>query len=570
MYTDDDGKFEIELENLSPGGPFEMMICSEDGDRKKLSEVYVGDVFVCAGQSNMELPMQRVRERFPEEFQTGGCEEVHLYKVKECMEFSEELENHKQAEWMACVKENLEEVSAISYFLGKYLYEKHKIPIGIIDLSLGGTPIEAWMSREGIAHDSELLKIRRQYQNQSYRESILRKQEMEEKEWYENLERQRKNVGDLPWKEIKIPGYFLGQGLDNFCGALRLKKTFFADVEMAKEQAVLRFGTLVDSDKMYINGVKVGQTGYCFPPRRYEISKGVLKEGENELLIELICRDGKGRVTPGKKYEIVGESEQAISLDGIWKYQVTASCSPAPVQDFINRKPTGLFQGMVSPCLPYTVKGVVWYQGESNDSAPEKYRDLLQRMIKDWRKRWKQSRLPFVIVQLPNCAVDIAPGEAWPMIREAQKKAEQLPDVAVTVNLDLGEENDLHPTNKKGVAYRVFLAIEKLIYNENLVWCGPQLLGYEKQEKEIILQFETCDGKELCTIEDKEPEEFEIAGEDGQFIFVPAVLEKNQIRIVCDMVQEVKQVRYAWSEAPKNGLLCNQAGLLSSPFCIEI
>lgn len=566
--ADNNGRFEIELEELTAGGPFIMRFCAEDGMEKEIREVYVGDVFVCSGQSNMELPMRRVKVKYPEEYQNGGCAGVHLYKVKECVEFSFPLEDHKEAGWSKCTGENLAEISAFSYFFGKYLHEKTGNPVGIINLSLGGTPAEAWTSKEGLAPYPELLEIRKQYQSREYRNQIVKNQEQAEEKWYSELEKQVNSAPDNVWKEMQIPCYFSEQGLEHFCGQLWLKKKFYVDKDTAGKRALLNFGTLVDSDRMYINNIFVGETTYCYPPRRYEIQENILKEGENELLIRLTCRDGKGRVTPGKVHEIVSETGVHIPLDGTWKYQIKGECEPAPVQNFINHKPTGLFQGMTAPCLSYKVKGVVWYQGESNDCNPDSYEMLLKGMIEDWRMHWKQEKLPFIVIQLPNCAVDIAGNHAWSIIRNAQKQAEQLEDVAVTVNLDLGEDNDLHPLRKKDAAYRAFLAAEKLIYKENVVCAGPELVQYKKTETEILLQFDTKDGKPICIKDEKELKEFEVAKENGEFYFTQAELEGNIVRVKCD-AKAIKKLRYAWSDAPQNGLLCNQSGLLTSPFCIE-
>lgn len=568
--ADKNGRFETAAENLTAGGPFVLELLSGNGAYVKVPEVYVGEVFVCAGQSNMELPMRRVKVRYPEEFAAGGCGSLHLYKVTECVEFGEELEEHRQACWSVCTGENLAETSAMSYFFGKILHENKGIPVGIINLSLGGTPAEAWTSRDGLKAYPGMLEIRKQYQSAAFREQILKEQEQAEAAWYQALEKQEKETEQVPWQTMQVPGSFDERGLKNFCGLLWLRKKFTADAETAGKKALLRFGTLVDSDQMYINGVQVGETGYCYPPRRYDIPEGLIQEGENELLIRLICRDGKGRITEGKDHDIITETGAQIALEGLWEYQIRAVSKPAPVQNFINRKPTGLFQGMVSPCLPYTVKGVVWYQGESNDAEPECYEALLKGMITDWRNHWRQDRLPFIVMQLPNCGIDIAPGESWCIIREAQRRAGELQDVAVTVNLDLGEDNDLHPLNKKDAAYRAFLAAEHLIYKQDIVSEGPKVTKIQKQGNYLELFFDTGDQKPLCTKEQEEPEGFEIQDADGRFYKVSAHAAGEKVTLDCKEAEQVKSVRYAWSKTPGKHLLYNSTGLPAGPFKIEI
>lgn len=594
--ADRDGRFEVVFSKLEEGGAFRLTVKSDQEEQVVVEQVFVGEVFVCAGQSNMELPMRRVRERFPEEFWGAGEPDVHVYKVSEHYEFGGPIEDHVQAEWISCGSENLEEISAFSYFFGKFLRENQGVPVGILNLSLGGTPIEAWMSEEVLKRwpeksqekckesSQEYLEIRKKFQDGAYCRRLMEEKEEEERKWYQEIERQERafetDAGE--WKEIRVPGSLAAAGLDDFCGCVWLKRKFEVPKEGAGRRALLRFGTMTDSDQIFVNGVFVGETGYCYPPRRYPIPEGVLREGSNEILIRLVCRNGKGRITTGKPYEILwkdpcsppkkeGEEElKPIDLEGCWEYQVRAVCEPAPEQEFINRKPTGLFQGMTAPCLSYHVRGVVWYQGESNDCQPERYGELLRGMIADWRRQWRQEKLPFLVVQLPACGVDIAKNEAWPKIREAQQEAAVLEDVAVTVNLDLGEANDLHPLNKKSVAFRASLAARGMIYGEDVVWKGPRVEGWSVKGEEVWLSFDTGDGQELFTKDGQAPAEFEAAGGDGTYRPCRAKIEGHCVRLWTEQVKHPESVRYAWSDAPLVGLICNQSGLCAGPFRIGL
>ncbi|MCD7882270.1 MAG: hypothetical protein LUI87_00960, partial [Lachnospiraceae bacterium] len=468
------------------------------------------------------------------------------------------------------------------------------------------------------------------------------------------------------WQPVRLPGSLADAGLENFCGSVMLRKKFSVPDERAGKKALLRLGTLADADRAYINGVLVGETGYRYPPRRYTVPEGVLQAGENELLIHLVCRNGDGRMTKGKPVEVVWEdvcddswllkhrrpeseasiaarpdivqreelfsceeSPAPISLEGEWEYLALAATEPAPEQVFLNRGATGLFHEMVAPALAYTVKGVVWYQGESNDCRPEEYEKLLPAMISNWQRRWMQERLPFVIVQLPNCDIDIAKetedGELpWPMIREAQRQAGKLPDVAVTVNLDIGEDNDLHPLNKKEAARRAALALRKIVYHEDVVCSGPKLCGWEKHTDGLVLHFDrtvvcrTVQNSKraedvLANAAVKESAEktcvpdglFELYCENpgwmpakarlyGQEIRLQPVLPADTESAACAdssshsahtesaacadpsshsadtdsfMEKSVLAVRYAWSNAPGSRLLYGEEGLCVAPFC---
>jgi sialate O-acetylesterase len=590
--ADANGRFEVLYQDLPAGGPYVIRVSNEAGEHLEVQQVYVGDVFVCGGQSNMELQMRRVRERFPEEFWNGGAADVHLYKVQEYYDFRAPLEDHVTAGWTVCTAENLSEISAFSYFLGKELAELRHVPVGIINLSLGGTPVEAWMSLEGLKPWPDELKQRRIFQDESFRANLMAGKEQEERDWYGEVVRQEHAWPDdtIPWKTLTIPGYLSDAGLVDFCGCIWLRRTFEVAPECAGREALLRFGTLTDSDQIYINGVLVGETGYCYPPRRYTIPEGVLTAGENEIRIRLICRNGGGRATMGKPYEILWENvcsdsyvpqeklPAAIRLDGQWEYQVRAVCGHAPEQEFINRRPTGLFQGMVAPCLPYTVSGAVWYQGESNDSHPDNYGELLRAMIADWRNQWQQEQLPFVIVQLPNCGVDVAGGDAWPKIRAAQCAAQELDQVAMTVNIDIGEDNDLHPLDKKTAAHRAVLALRSMVYGEDVCWKGPELSGCTISGENVCLNFETGDGSDVMLAErGTVPGSvsscllytghlFELAGADGVYYPAEVSICGKTVTLHAPRVQEPWYVRYAWSQAPGKVLLYQENGLCAGPF----
>ncbi len=570
--TDEKGYFEALVKCIETGGPYVLKIFSEDGITAENRDVYVGDVFVCSGQSNMELSVSRVREMFPDE---AGCVNVHQYKVEECAEFTEPLKEHKSARWTVCTGKNLEETTALGYFFGKMISQKENVPVGIINISKGGTPAEAWISKEGLKKHPEFLAEKQKFEDREYRISFFGEQNIREEAWHEKLRHLNKTAKDTKWKEIQLPGYFQNQGLNDFCGLLYLKKTFEVPDALVGKACILKLGTLVDSDRTYVNGKFIGETGYCFPPRIYEIPKGLLKKGKNEILIKLECRNGKGRITEKKPFDICFISGEMISLRGQWEYQIRVASEAAPVLQFITAKPVGMFQGMVSPCLNMTVKSILWYQGESNDGNPELYEHLLKELICDWRKNWKQKKLPFIVIQLPACNIDIRGNNAWAIIRQAQNRVQELSDVVTTVNLDLGEENDLHPLNKKEIAYRAYLASRYLLYEEDVVWQGPRLKCIQRKETEILLSFETKGEKLLLTTDGEDPGEFEAAGEDKVFHKVNATIEGINIKISSAKddeikVKDMKKIRYAWSDAPVKGLLKNSYGLLTAPLCVDL
>ena len=388
------------------------------------------------------------------------------------------------------------------------------------------------------------------------------------------------------WKEISLPGFLKDRGLEDFVGSIWLKREFQVTEELAGTKAKLWLGTMVDSDETWINGVKVGQTPYQYPPRKYEIPEGLLKKGRNEVTVRLICENGHGRLTPDKEYRIFNE-RGSIELKGSWKYRIGCRLeTPAPEQTFISWMATGLYQGMLHPCQNYTVKGILWYQGESNDKRPDSYGRLLKKMIQSWRIQWRQEHLPFVVAQLPGFSIDLEEDNRWPKIRQAQKEAEELPNVAVTVNLDLGEKNDLHPTGKREVAYRMYRAALQTVYKEEVACSGPVPVqirtsagtgaepGTENCESlrvQISFRLDPWEREKfLMTQDGMAPGEFELAGEDGVWHPAQAAIQGLEVELKCSEVQRPVQVRYGWRNAPDRGLLCSPCGFLAAPFTEKV
>lgn len=564
-----EGKWEVFLKEPEAGGPFRLEVENEKGESRSLSEVYVGEVWVCSGQSNMELPMQRVADRYPEEMaHPDGA--VRMFLIGENYEFDEPLQEHMSGEWKAASPDSIPAFSASAYFFGKELHERLQVPVGLILAAKGGSRIEAWMSRKALADHPELLKEAKALKGAAAAR-FVHGQESAIQQWLEKLEEKEAEGEACESGTLTVPGWLSDAGLEDFCGSVLLSRRFLLPEGWEKEgeSAILRLGTLVDSDRVYLNGVLVGETGYQYPPRKYAVPGGVLKAGENEILIRLVVNDGRGRITPGKEYSVSWGNGKA-DLAGEWEYRVAGRCTRAPEMDFLCRKASGLYQGMLAPCLPYTVRGIFWYQGESNDRRPEDYGSLLKGLIRSWREGWGEE-LPFIVAQLPAFSIDLKDtDEGWPRIRQAQLEAAALPGVAVTVNLDLGEKNDLHPLDKAGIGHRAALAAEGMVYGEKVPWRGPRLQKWERGERGLTLFFEVEGGGALRTLDGEEPGEFWAVGPDGVPGPVPARLCADCVVLEENGAKAFEEILYAWSNAPCRGLLCDENGLLTSPFRISV
>ena len=348
---------------------------------------------------------------------------------------------------------------------------------------------------------------------------------------------------------------------------------------MVGKEAKVFLGRIVDADELYINGALVGNTTYQYPQRRYTVPENLLKAGKNTFVIKVTNESGKGGFVSDKPYCIFTEKD-TVDLKGYWNYKVGDVFKPYDFSMFKNNndkepvrrinpqnEPTSLYNAMVAPFKQVSLKGILWYQGESNSGQPEKYESYLNALVSGWRQVFNQPELPFIFAQLPNFMdVSYLPTESnWAEFREAQLKALSIPNTAMTVNIDLGEWNDIHPENKKDVGERMALAGLKLAYNQDLVYSGPLFKDYEIKGNKIIISFNHV-GSGLINNDGETLSEFAIAGEDKKFVWAQAKIEGDKLIVWSDTIENPKYVRYAWADNPDNPNLYNKEGLPASPF----
>jgi sialate O-acetylesterase len=468
----------------------------------------------------------------------------------------------------------------VGYFFAKALYEKYQIPIGIINASVGGTPIEAWTSEEGLqAFPGKISLINSNkdtaYVNAQNRKAAAGRREFEklregdngmagEQRWYDLAYTPR------DWRRINVPGYWEDQGMRNLDGVVWYRREIEIPSSMTGLPARLSLGRIVDADEAYVNGKRVGNTGYQYPQRRYPVPAGVLKPGKNILVVRVSNFGQKGGFVPDKPYYLATKGD-TIDLKGDWYYKVGEVFKPRVGGNSgisAQNQPTALFNGMVAPFVGFPVRGFVWYQGESNTGNADEYEKLLTAMIEDWRKQWNQKNLPFLYAQLPNFnEVDYLPVESqWARLREAQRAALKVPNTAMVVTIDLGEWNDIHPGNKKPIGDRLALAAQRLAYNEDqVVHSGPTLDSVSVDGATMILQFRNT-GAGLVAVDNQELKWLAIAGADKKFVWASSKIEGNKVMVWSDDIADPIYVRYAWSDNPEGANLFNKNGLPASPF----
>jgi len=582
----DDGKWEVHLDKQEAGGPYSMEISagskSPDGacaDRIVISDILVGDVWVCSGQSNMMTPILRLTDLFPEEIAESCSDQIRYFQVPERHVFDKKQEDLAGGRWVPAEPSNVNDFSAVSLFFASEIHRKYNVPVGIINASVGGTPAEAWMSEEALRGWPDFLRELEICKDDSYVSSVKKSDEAAMTEWFGKLNRADEGLRDenrpwysnecdiSDWRAVRIPTSWENIGLKEFCGSIWLKKEIDIPAELAGKPAVLRMGTIVDSDVTYVNGAEVGTVTYRYPPRKYQVPEGVLKAGKNIITVRTVSNTGEGEFVTDKPYrlEIGGH---IIDLTGDWVYKVgVAMNEPLPEMTFFSYKPAGLFNGMISPLMNYVIKGILWYQGEANTPAPKEYYRLFTGLIADWRRQWKLGRLPFIYVQLHNFQRAVRePGPSnWAELRDAQLKALSMPDTAMAVAIDTGEWNDIHPLDKKTVAHRLALAAQKLVYGEDIISSGPIYSSMKKDGNRIIISFREPTGG-LISKDGGKLKHFAIAGSDRRFAWADAVIADDCVIVWNDTIDDPAAVRYAWADNPEGANLYNKAGLPASPF----
>jgi sialate O-acetylesterase len=585
VRADDSGKWLVLLDSHGPGGPYSMEISasnesfSDETDLLSIRDIYFGDVWLLSGQSNMELPMRRVKDDFPREWDEPVNPLIRQFSVPQEWDFSVPRERLSGGRWTKAGADTLDEFSAAGWFFAGQMFQTCNYPTGLILAAWGGTPIEAWMSAGALAAFPEKIALGKKYANAAFYDSVVRERESLFETWNKKLTEAdcgltlawHKPETDISaWEEIVLPGDFSRIGIDNFCGVIWLCREFEIGESFAAAGAKVWLGTITDSDTVYINGVEVGSTGYRYPPRKYEIPPGVMRKGKNRVVIRVVCCNGEGCVTRDKPFRIFSsgsELDGTIELTGAWKYRIGAKTGIRPEEFFPQRQPTGLFNAMISPLLNYPCRAALWYQGESNDKNPDEYKSLFTSMINDWREKYL-SPVPFLFVQLPIFGEpeDNNESDSWAIIREAQLSALSLPMTGMAVALDLGEWNDLHPINKKDVGIRLALAVEKVVFKKQNASPGPLLRDTRCDKGRLLLTFDNC-GKGLAA--DGAPYISIIAG--GKIFRVPAVIESPEC-ISADIsgIRNPERALYAWARNPRDRQLYNSDGLPVIPFRAEI
>ena len=592
--ADAHGSWRINLPKMKAGGPYTLTVGNH-----VLTNILVGDVWLLSGQSNIDVTIERVYPQYPQEIDSYENNDVRLFRVQNETDVHGVRDDIKPTSinWKPLNKQNAWLFSAVGYFLGKRMQEKTKVPQGIIVNSWGGTPIEAWISKDSLERDYPMLVKRAQFfQSDDYVKSQSQTNMQADRQWQKLLQESDAGIlqnwaapdcNDTNWQSINQNDWSW-----RGCGSVWLRQHIIINKEHAGKPARLLLGTLFDQDITYLNGKEIGHTYYQYPPRRYDIPEGLLKEGDNVIAVRFINKYGAVHFIPEKPYMLCFGDDRcsqnpmpkdAIPLAPTWKVNVGTELPNCPSGDVsLQNIPTTLYNAVLHPLAPYAINGVVWYQGESNTGNPAPYADYLKKLMGCWRDRWQDPKMPFVIVQLANydgrqqsgfprpITPQTAPmNSGWAQLREAQRTAAKAdPRAELAVINDLGETVDIHPLRKKEVAERVALCFDRLIYN-NKVNLAPEVIAAEVQEGKIILTLDQ-------PIQAGDLYEFEAAAADGDKVFqnVKATAEDNRITLILPEgfhpMSTVYAVRYAWKDNPATANVRSLTGLPMSSFEMKV
>ncbi len=580
--VDSEGNWKVTLSLVPAGGPYKLVVSGVE--TKTINNVMVGEVWLCSGQSNMDMPVAgglKVKN-YKEEITKANYHNIRLFKVENRMANTPK-ESFNSDGWKECSPETIPGFSATAYFFARSLQAEIKIPIGLIESAWGGTMVEAWTSGAALKKIPEFAEIVKKIEaDRSTEEEKILAVKKELAEWSDNIDQIMKNSGTLKhgfqnadyntdnWKLMKLPTTWEKTGLE-YDGVIWFSKDINIPESWNGKDLLLSLGRINDCDYTWFNGKKVGSNTDVAVERVYKIPASLVKPGKNRIMIKVLDIGYSGGLYgPGEQIKL-SYPDKSISLVGNWKYKIdptnidVKTLPERPDQNPKVNNPSVLYNAMIHPLIPYGIRGVIWYQGFSNAERSYQYRDLFKTFIKDWRDLWGEGDFPFLYAQLANLMkVETEPTESiWAELREAQSKALELSSTGMAVTIDIGEE-DIHPKNKQDVGKRLALIALAKVYGKDIPYSGPMYKSMKVEGSKIRLQFDNVNNG-LKIKGGKKLKGFTIAGNDKRFVWTKAKIEGNEIVVWDSKIKNPVSVRYAWAPNPICNLY-NGADLPAAPF----
>ena len=578
----DDSSWKIMLAPHPAGGPYTLQIAGSD--TITINDVLVGDVWLGSGQSNMQWSVQQSADA-EAEIAAANYPNIRLFSVDRTVAARPRTKIPSDG-WHHTTPETIVGFSAVAYYFGRSLHDSLDVPIGLIHSSWGGTRAEAWTSAQTLTDTP--------YFQEAVANLAATVDEFDRgpdtyqaifDEWLEKIgEKDRGYVDGKPvwaepdfdtadWSTMETPALWEDEYLPNYDGVVWFRKTFDAPSSWVNQELSLHLGMIDDADVTWVNGVEVGRTSQYNRKREYTVPSSAVRAGKNVIAVRVLDTGGGGGIWGEVEDMRVERSDRvglAAALAGTWNYNTALSLGDVdqlpPRPEALQHTPTVLFNAMINPLVPYGIRGVIWYQGESNAGRAYQYRTLFPGMITDWRKQWDDN-FSFLFVQLANFReLQQNPSEeqTWPELREAQSMALDLAKTGMAVIIDIGETDDIHPRNKQDVGARLARAALNVSYEQDIVAGGPLYREMRIENNVIRINFDQVGGG-LVTPDGESPAGFAIAGPDSVFHWADARIDGDDVVVSNPDVSSPIAVRYGWADNPIVNLY-NADGVPASPF----
>ena len=593
VKSDTSGKFTANLETTVAGGPYQIEISS--ANEIVLKNVMLGEVWLCSGQSNMEMPLKGwlpndTIANSEREISAAKFPNIRLFNVPREISLSPQEKNG--GSWKICTPENAVDFSAVAYFFAKSLTHKLNVPIGLIQSTWGGTPVESWMPIEYAEKIERFTNIRSDIKTEE-------EKKLKYQQWIQGMEKY--DLSNLPysevngfmdsnlplfnnfdeddeaWEQHEIPKAFEAE-FGNIDAIVWYRKEFTFNGDISKDGYKLFLGAIDDLDATYLNGINIGEDEGWQKDRIYNIPPNLLNDGRNVLAVRVLDNAGGGGIYKGNP-SINDENNVVVLLKGYWKYKMLGcfenpsifrlfnketNLKNRPKQLLNEQSPTVLYNAMIAPLIPFKIKGTIWYQGENNVSHAEEYAKSFPIMLNAWRDKWNQGDFPFYYVQIaPH---DYGSNKA-PILREAQRLAMTLPNTGMVVTSDIGSLETIHPANKQDVGKRLALwALNKTYGNKEVVYSGPLYKSTITEGNNIRVNFDNVGSGLFCP--DTTLTYFEIAGEGGKYYPATARIDGEQVVVSSSKIEKPVHVRFGWTDTAIPNLF-NKEELPAASFCSE-
>lgn len=605
VKVEESGKWSAKIKTPSFGGPYTLTITSGKNSIA-IQDVLIGEVWLCSGQSNMEMtlsgwPPRDTINNSAVEIANANYPQIRMFTVEKAL--SLEPVDSCKGSWEICTPDNAAKFSATAYFFGRHLNTELNIPIGLIHSSWGGTPAEAWTS-------TAFLNSVPGYENIKATVEEAAKKYDELKAWFgaipqtksgnytidgpftgldlNDLNYAQTDYADSAWNTMQLPNLWETQELGAFDGIVWFRKEFEMPAGIYPEGFSLFLGPVDDMDVVYLNGVRIGgieEGGFWAAERNYPIPDSLIKPGKNLVAVRVIDTRGGGGIYGKTTIAVRKGNKEIVNLSGNWNYLPIATffnnsllCfdegdhsfanMPKIPVNFDSQTPSLLYNAMIAPLVPYTIKGAIWYQAESNVGRGKQYETLFPTMINNWRAVWEQGDFPFYFVQIAPYNYNVNDPYSAAEVRDAQRRSLSQVKTGMIVTTDISNINNIHPGNKQDVGKRLALIALANDYGKtDLVFSGPLFEKVEFTGNEAKVSFRYAETGLVC--KGTKLTDFEIAGADGIFYPAEAKIVDKQVLVKSTKVKEPKQVRFGCRDIAEPNLF-NGAGLPASPFISDL